>query len=173
MRPEATGLREEILERSSYELVHEIQVLRTRDHDFPEHTSHLSSRARAIRLLLYPRNGGEMRFLFLIHGDSDGEAALSADERRAIVEQHMAYSEMLSERGSNIASEALEGPQNAAVVRPGPKPIVTDGPFAATKEAIGGFYVVECSSREEAIKLAGRVPLSPGVAVEVLPCVDV
>jgi len=87
-----------------------------------------------------------MRFVFLIHGDSDGEAALGADERRAIFEQHMAYSEMLSERGVNIASEALEGPETALVVRPGPKSIVTDGPFAETKEAIGGFYLVECAS---------------------------
>jgi hypothetical protein len=114
-----------------------------------------------------------MRFLFLIHGDADGEAALSADERRTIVEQHLAYSEMLSERGANIASEALEGPAAATVVRPGPEPMVTDGPFTATKEAIGSFYVVECATREEALVLAGRVPVSPGIAVEVIHCIDV
>jgi hypothetical protein len=51
--------------------------------------------------------------------------------------------------------------------------IVTDGPFAETKEGVGGFYVVECASREEAIDLAGRVPQSPGVAVEVLEIADV
>jgi hypothetical protein len=45
---------------------------------------------------------------------------------------------------------------------------VTDGPFAETKEAVGGFYVIDCASRDEAIELAGRVPQSPGVAVEVL-----
>ena len=46
--------------------------------------------------------------------------------------------------------------------------MVTDGPFAETKEGVGGFYVVDCTSREEAIELAGQVPRSPGVAVEVL-----
>jgi hypothetical protein len=107
-----------------------------------------------------------MRFLFLIHGDADGEAALTPDERRAIVGEHVAYASLLRERGAYVLGEALSG--EAAVVRPGEKPLVTDGPFAETKEAVGGFYVVECAGRDEALELAGRVPQSPGVAVEVL-----
>ncbi|MCE3287657.1 MAG: YCII-related protein [Gaiellaceae bacterium] len=114
-----------------------------------------------------------MRFLFLIHGDSEAEAALTPDERRAIVGEHMAYASMLRERGVHVLGEALDDPSGAAVVRPGEKPLVTDGPFAETKEAVGGFYVVDCASRDEAIELAGRAPQSPRVAVEVLPIVDV
>jgi hypothetical protein len=109
-----------------------------------------------------------MRFLFLLHGDAEAEGALGADERRAIVDAHTAYAGMLRERGAYVASEALAGPDDAAVVRPGSKPIVTDGPFAETKEAIGGFYVVECASRDEALELARQVPASPELAVEVL-----
>lgn len=112
-----------------------------------------------------------MRFLFLIHGDRDAEAALTADERRAIVVEHIAYASMLRERGVHVLGEALSG--EAAVVRPGEMPFVTDGPFAETKEAVGGFYVVECASREEAFELAGRVPQSPSVAVEVLSIANV
>ena len=107
-----------------------------------------------------------MRFLFLVHGDTDAEAAMTADERRAIVGAHMAYGDMLRERGVHVLGEALTG--DSATVRPGDSPIVTDGPFADTKEGVGGFYVVDCSSREEALELAGRIPQSPGVAVEVL-----
>lgn len=107
-----------------------------------------------------------MRFLLLIHGDRDGEAALTPEERHAIVGEHIAYAGMLRQRGAYVAGEALTG--ETASVRPGASPIVTDGPFAETKEAVGGFYVVECASRDEAIELAGRVPQSPGVAVEVL-----
>ena len=114
-----------------------------------------------------------MRFLFLIHGDRDAEAALSPDERRAIVDEHIAYASMLNERGVHVLGEALDEPSTAAVVRPGEKPFVTDGPFAETKEGVGGFYVVECGSRDEALELAARVPASPGIAVEVLPIVDV
>ena len=107
-----------------------------------------------------------MRFLFLIHGDRDGEARLSSEERAAIVNEHMAYGTMLRERGAHVLGEALTG--EAVTVRPGESPIVTDGPFAETKEAVGGFYVVDCASRDEAIELAALIPQSPGVAVEVL-----
>jgi hypothetical protein len=111
-----------------------------------------------------------MRFLFLIHGDDDAEAAMTPGERRAIVAEHMAYGAMLRERGAYVLGEALTG--EAATVTPGEKPIVSDGPFADTKEAIGGVYVVDCASRDEAIELAARIPQSPGVAVEVLTIAD-
>ena len=114
-----------------------------------------------------------MRFLFLLHGDEQAEAALAPEARRTIVEEHVAFATMLRERGAFVAGEALAGSSSAVVVRPGPKPTVTDGPFAETKEAVGGFYLVECETREEALELAGRVPLSPGVAVEVLTIADV
>jgi hypothetical protein len=107
-----------------------------------------------------------MKFLFLVHGDSEAEAAMTSDERMAIVREHMAYADLLRGRGVHVLGEALNG--DAATVRPGEPPIVTDGPFAETKEAVGGFYVVDCASRDEAIELAGLVPKSPGVAVEVL-----
>ena len=114
-----------------------------------------------------------MRFLFLVHGDSEAEAAMTPEELRAMVDKHIAYGAMLRERGAHVLGEALGDAADAAVVRPGEKPIVTDGPFAETKESVGGFYVVEVASRDEALELAGRVPRSPGVAVEVLPIVDV
>ena len=50
-----------------------------------------------------------MRFLFLIQGDTEAEAALSSDERRAIVAEHMAYAAMLRERGAYVLGEALDG----------------------------------------------------------------
>jgi hypothetical protein len=112
-----------------------------------------------------------MRFLFLIHGDSEAEAAMTAEERRAMVDEHIAYSAGLRERGVYVLGEALSG--EAAVVRPGESALVTDGPFAETKEGIGGIYIVECGSRDEALELAGGVPQSPGVAVEVLTIADV
>ena len=107
-----------------------------------------------------------MRFLFLIHGDREAEAALGPDERTAIVREHMAFGSLLRERGAHVLGEALSG--EAATVRPGENGLVVDGPYAETKEGVGGFYVVECDSREEALELAAQVPQSPGVAVEVL-----
>jgi hypothetical protein len=107
-----------------------------------------------------------MRYLFLIHGNTEAEEAMTPDERRAIVEEHFAYGAMLRARGVHVFGEALSG--EAAVVRPGRPPLVTDGPFADTKEGIGGIYVVDCAGRAEALELAAQVPRSPGIAVEVL-----
>jgi hypothetical protein len=121
-------------------------------------------------ILVNAREETIVRFLFLIHGDRAGEAALTPDERRAIVAEHVAYAAQLRDLGVYVLGEALTG--EAATVRPGAKPLVTDGPFTETKEALGGFYLVDCGSRAEAIALAGKVPLSPGVAVEVLSIVE-
>ena len=113
-----------------------------------------------------------MRFLLLVHGDTEAEAAMSAEERRAIVGEHMVFADMLRERGAYVHGEALDDVSTAAVVRPGRPPLVTDGPFSETKEAIGGFYVIDCDGREEALSLAAQVPASPNVAVEVLKIVE-
>ncbi|MGH3109336.1 MAG: YciI family protein [Gaiellaceae bacterium] len=113
-----------------------------------------------------------MKFLLLLHGDADAEAALPRDERMKIVDQHMAYTTMLEEAGVYVTGVALDDPKSSVVVRPGEKPIVTDGPFAETKEAVGGLYVVDVADRDEAVRLAGQVPRSPGLAVEVLAIID-
>jgi hypothetical protein len=94
-----------------------------------------------------------MRYLLLLWGDADAEAALPADERRAIVERHMAYSARLREAGAMVLGEPVG-------------PALIDGPFAETKEQIGGFYVIECSSDDEARDWAEQVPYSPGLRKE-------
>jgi hypothetical protein len=110
-----------------------------------------------------------MKYLFLLHGDAEVEERLPESERTRIVQEHMAYGQMLRDLGVYVSGEALDDPRGTAlVVRPGPQPTVTDGPFSETKEAIGGFYVVDVESREQVVELAGKVPVSPGLAVEVL-----
>ena len=95
------------------------------------------------------------------------------DERKRIVEEHMAHTTMLRDLGIYVYGDALDDPRSSVVVRPGESPIVSDGPFADTKEAVGGFYVIDVESRGRAVELAGKVPLSPGLAVEVLAIADV
>ena len=114
-----------------------------------------------------------MKFLLLIHGYAAAEATLGRDERLRIVDEHRAYAAMLHEFGVYVSGEALEDPSTAVVVRPGAAPTVTDGPFAETKEALGGFYVVDVTDRDEAVRLAGQIPVSPGIAVEVLAIAEV
>ena len=109
-----------------------------------------------------------MQFAFLLYGDEAGEAALTDGERRAIVEAHMAFSRKLRERDQLRFGEALGPTATATVVRPRLRG-VTDGPYAETKEQLGGLYVVECADREEAIELARHLPDSPSLAVEIRP----
>jgi hypothetical protein len=109
-----------------------------------------------------------MRYLILLYGDTGGEAALDPDGRRAIVEEHMAFSGRLRERGALVDGDALE--PTARVIRGG---LVTDGPFAETKEQLGGFYLIECASLDEALEWAQQVPQSPGLVVEVRPLAGV
>jgi hypothetical protein len=114
-----------------------------------------------------------VKFLLLLHGDAEVEGKMSREEAMRIVEEHFAYTRMLKERGAYVSGEALDDPRGTTVVvRPGETPIVTDGPFAETKEAIGGFYVIDVADRDEAVELAKQVPRSPGLAVEVLTIVE-
>ncbi len=105
-----------------------------------------------------------MQFLILLYGDEAAEAALSAEERLAIVDRHREFSKGLG--GRMLGGDALEPSATAATIRRGK---ATDGPFVETKEQLGGYYIVECADRAEAIEVARGVPESPGMVVEVRP----
>jgi hypothetical protein len=109
-----------------------------------------------------------VKFAFLLYGDEAAESALTANERRLIVEGHLAFSKMLRERDALRFGEALAPSTTAATVRPRRRG-VSDGPFAETKEQLGGLYVVECADRDEAVELARQIPDSPGLVIEVRP----
>jgi hypothetical protein len=107
-----------------------------------------------------------MRYLFLLWGDEAAELALSDAERRAIVAAHGAFLRGLLDAGRTATGEPL-GPSRDAVVVSGRRPSATDGPFLETKEQLGGFYLVDCVDREDAIAVAGAIPGSPGLQVEI------
>ena len=110
-----------------------------------------------------------MRYLLLLHGDEAAELAMTADERRAVMLAHADYAARLTDAGVLVAGEPLEASATAATVRfaAGGRPIVSDGPYAETKEQLGGYYILECADRDEAVRYAREVPRSPGLVVEV------
>ena len=115
-----------------------------------------------------------MKFLILLHGNAAAEAAMSDEERRAVVEQHLAFSRHLSERGARVMGEALGPPEAGRTIRfDGDEMLMTDGPYVEAKEAVGGFYVIEAASIADATELVRPLPRSPGLVVEVRPIVDV
>ena len=116
-----------------------------------------------------------MKYLLLLYDDTDAVAALSDDERRGMVEAHIAFSRTLRDTGAMVMGEPLTGPEAARTLRfvGAGEPSVTDGPFLETKESLGGFYLIECASPEAALAIARRVPRSPGLVAELRPVAEV
>ena len=115
-----------------------------------------------------------MRFLLLLRGDAAAEAAMTDTERRAMVDDHIAYAGMLRERGAYVYGDPLDAPDTGRVIRfDGPSATITDGPFVEAKESLGGVYVLECATPDEAIELARQLPRSPGLVAELRPIPEV
>jgi hypothetical protein len=112
-----------------------------------------------------------MRYLFLLWGDESAELALSDDERLAIVREHGAFLRRVREGGREATGEPLGASRDGIVVRRRDGSAV-DGPFLETKEQLGGFYLIDCRDRDDAIALARDIPASPGLVVEVRPIPD-
>jgi hypothetical protein len=109
-----------------------------------------------------------MKFLALIYGDEAAWEALSEEERKQVYEHYRAFS---AENDGKIAGGAETAPtRTATTVRVrGGETQVTDGPFEALDEPLGGFYVFDCESMDEAVELAARIPGAATGAVEVWP----
>ena len=102
--------------------------------------------------------------MILLYGNERLERELGPEGLRAIMEEHVGFADRLRSEGKLVLGEPLEASERAKVVRDG---IVTDGPFAETREQLGGFYVFECEDVDEACRWAKEVPQSPGLVVEV------
>jgi hypothetical protein len=109
-----------------------------------------------------------MKYLALIFGDENAWEALSDEDRKHVYERYRAFS---AEADAKIVAAAETAPTRTATtvrVRNG-ETLVTDGPFEPLDEPLGGFYVFECESMDEAVELAKRVPGAATGAVEVRP----
>jgi len=111
-----------------------------------------------------------MKYLLLIGSEDKNGPGLTPAEGQKMVQAHMKLGEELRAAGKTVVAERLRPEGEASRVRQkGGQPQVTDGPFAETKEGLGGFYLLECASREEALQWAAKIPLSAGGFVDVRP----
>jgi hypothetical protein len=111
-----------------------------------------------------------MKYLCLIYYDEAKAAALPEAEYLRISGEALAYGEELSDRGQFVASEALQPTDTATTVRlRNGKVAVTDGPFAETKEQLGGFFLIEARDLNEAIRVASKIPPLRLGCIEVRP----
>jgi hypothetical protein len=111
-----------------------------------------------------------MRFMFTIYHDEDVLDALPEGEMQALVDAALDYTDELRRSGHYIASDALQPVRTARTIRVhGGKVSTTDGPFAETKEQIGGFFLVEAKDMDEACAIASRFPPARVGIIEVRP----
>ena len=111
-----------------------------------------------------------MRYMLLIYLD---EQALSADEREQCYRESTQLAQQLDAAGQYLAASPLEPTSTATSVRVRKgKRVVTDGPFAETKEQLGGYFLIEASDLDEAITIAARIPMARRGTVEVRPVVQ-
>ena len=113
-----------------------------------------------------------MQFALLIYDDEKVWAGLSEDDQNAIMGEYFAYTDELRKAGAHRGGEALQPISSARSlrVRDGDR-IVTDGPFAETKEQFGGFYLIDVDSQEDALDWAARIPSARLGTIEIRPVV--
>jgi hypothetical protein len=113
-----------------------------------------------------------MNYILLIHSGDAGDAFnnLSEEEQQSVLREYFAISEQAGVTGGN----QLQPPETATTVRvENGSTLTTDGPFAETREALGGYYLLEADDLDAAIEVAARIPAARmGGAIEVRPIVE-
>ena len=113
-----------------------------------------------------------MKYLILMQVDPDVLAGLSEAQMSAIGDGHEKFMAAITETGEFLSTNALGDASQSSVVRSrGGVPEVVDGPFAESKEFMGGYYLVDVESKERAVELARQIPDAKfgGLAIEVRP----
>lgn len=108
------------------------------------------------------------QYMLLIYTPAEG--GLSPEEREAEMPKWFQYTEELRSSGAMVAGDALQPIDVSTTVRVRDgETVVSDGPFAETKEILGGYYIVDVPTLDEALKWAGKIPSAPYGSVEVRP----
>jgi hypothetical protein len=114
-----------------------------------------------------------MKYLLLIYENEADWAKKSEAEQGAIFGEYSAFSDDLRKGGQYLHGEPLQPTATASTVRVrNGKTMVTDGPFAETREQLGGFYLVDVPDLDQALALAARIPTARDGSVEVRPVLD-
>ena len=111
--------------------------------------------------------------MLLICNDSERFAQLSPQEQEGWMGEYFAFTTAIQESGEMVAGDPLLGIDTATTVTiRGGETITTDGPFAETKETIGGYYIVDVPDLDRAIELAAKIPEARAGKVEIRPVME-
>jgi hypothetical protein len=117
---------------------------------------------------------GSMKYALLLYADEGAWEGLDPEAQGSVMGEYEAVTEAMKAAGAYLGGEGLAGTTTATTLRlRDGKPIVTDGPFTESKEVLGGFYLVEAASLDEALAWAARIPDARLGGVEVRPLLDV
>jgi hypothetical protein len=129
----------------------------------------MSISAGPVRRHAEPDQEVTMKYVALIYADPNGWGEVPENEQQRIMEKYMA----LAREPVTVGGDQLQDSDTATTVRVRDgETLTTDGPFAETKEQLGGYYVIDCGSLDEAIEFAARIPAAERGAVEVRPLVE-
>jgi hypothetical protein len=115
-----------------------------------------------------------MKYLLSLYGDESSDADRTPEEMQEAMKAWDAFTQETRGAGAFLGGEGLQPTSTAttvAISEEGGEPIVTDGPFAETKEQLGGFYLLDCKDLDEALEWARKIPMPSG-KVEVRPVMD-
>jgi hypothetical protein len=114
-----------------------------------------------------------MRYVLLIYGGEREWENFTPEQQQAGIDMYADYSKWLAEKGWMRAGEPLESSDQATTVRiKDGETLTTDGPYAETKEQLGGYYVIECDNLDQAIEAAARCPGASYGTMEVRPIME-
>jgi hypothetical protein len=112
-----------------------------------------------------------MKFMLMIVEPRGQRTTRSEDEGRALYAEMVEFGQGLAARGQLLASESLKPDTHGVRVQQrGDTPVLVDGPFAEAREMVGGFFLVECADRAEALSIAQACPAARFATVEVREC---
>ncbi len=114
-----------------------------------------------------------MRYMLLIYDRDVDWAALSEKDRGEMFREYGAFTEGIKKSGHYVAGDPLQPTTTATTVRVrGGKTVSTDGPFAETREQLGGYYIVRAANLDEATAIAARIPSARMGSIEVRPIME-
>jgi len=111
-----------------------------------------------------------VQYLLLIYGDQNGWESMSEEERGQVFQAYGTFTQELEDSGAMVGGNALQPTETATTVRVrNDETLTTDGPFAETKEQLGGYYLVDVNSIDEALEWASKIPGARHGSIEVRP----
>jgi hypothetical protein len=122
---------------------------------------------------LISQGEGTMKYLLLIYSDEKADVNASPEEQDAWMNEYFTYTEEMRKAGISKDGEALQPTATATTVRVRDgKSLTTHGPFAETKEQLGGFYLLDCKNLDEAIEWASKCPGARVGSIELRPIME-